>query len=234
MDSFTTQPVNSAAIASALSRPPFVRRLAVAGFAALIAAALCSTAAAQQDAGTAYPSPESNPNISDSQNKNRFSLGGTVVNSVTGEPVSRALVSAADRQYAMTDTSGHFQLDGLHGGDVMLTAAKPGFFNPDPAGPIQEPSVRVSLTADIADVVVKLMPQAVVAGRITSLAGAALEDFPVRLYVRKILEGRAQWQPAGTTQTDEDGAFRIADLRPGQYCLSAGPEHKSLYAADAE
>ena len=235
MDSFTHRPVNSAAECVALRICSFSRSLAVAGSAVLLAAAaLRSTAAAQQDSSTAYPSPESNPAVSDTQGKARFSLGGAVVNSVTGEPVPRALVSASNRQYVMTDSSGHFQVDGLPRGDVLLTAAKPGFFNPDPAGPLQEPSVRVSLNADVGDAVLKLMPQAVVAGRITSLAGVPLEDFPVRLYARKIVEGRAQWQAAGTTQTDEDGQFRVADLRPGQYCLSAGPEHKNLFATDAE
>lgn len=235
MDSFTTRPVNSAREALALWMRSFLRSLGVTSFVVLLAtAAPCSMVFAQQDSGTAYPSSESNSAVAESQGRTRFSLGGSVVNSVTGEPVQRALVSATNRQYAMTDSSGHFQVDGLPRGDVTVTAAKPGFFNPDPAGPIQEPSVRVALNSDVGDVVLKLMPQAVVAGRVTSLAGVPVQDFPVRLYSRKIVEGRGQWQAAGTAQTDEDGQFRIADLRPGQYCLSAGPEHKNLFAADAE
>lgn len=235
MDSFTAQPNNSAVKDAAPWMESSLRSFAVSAVVVSLAAgAFCSAAFAQQDSGTAYPSPESNSAVTDTQGRTRFSLGGTVVNSVTGEPVQRALVSASNRHYVMTDSGGHFQVDGLPRGDVMVTAAKPGFFNPDPAGPIQEPTLRVTLTADVGDVVLKLMPQAVVAGRITSLAGVPLEDFPVRLYARKIAEGRAQWQAAGTAQTDEDGQFRIADLKPGQYCLSAGPEHKNLFAADAE
>jgi hypothetical protein len=234
MDSFTARVLNSAAEGLVLGIRSFSRSLAIPTFVVLLAAAaFCSTAFAQQDSGTAYSSPESN-SASDSQGRTRFSLGGTVVNSVTGEPVQRALVSVSNRQYAMTDSSGHFQVDGLPRGDLMVTAEKPGFFNPEQTGSIQEPSVRVTLAADVGDVVVKLMPQAVVAGRITSLAGIPIEDFTVRLYARKIVEGRGQWQAAGTTQTDEDGQFRIPDLRPGEYCLSAGPEHKNLIVADAE
>ena len=200
----------------------------------LIAMTCCAGAPAQEQSGTPYPSSDPNSSSGDVQAKTQFSLGGSVVNSVTGEPVQRALVSVSNRQYVMTDNSGHFQVDGLNRGTVMVTAEKPGFFNPGQTGSLQEPSVRVGLTADVADVVLKLMPQAIVAGRITSPAGVPIEDFPVRLYARKIMEGRAQWQASGTTQTDEDGQFRISDLRPGQYCLSAGPEHKNVFAADAE
>ena len=240
MDSFNFRFSNSAAEKGTLckqqqllqavlnSRPPYF------GLLLLIALTVCSTVLAQEQSGTAYPSPDSASSTGDTQGKTRFSLGGSVVNSVTGEPVQRALVSVSNRQYAMTDNSGHFQIDGLTGGPVTVTAEKPGFFNPGQTGSIQEPSVRVSLTTDVGNVLLKLMPQAVVAGRITSLAGVPIEDFPVRLYARKIMEGRAQWQPSGTTQTDEDGQFRISDLRPGQYCLSAGPEHKNVFAAGAE
>ncbi len=241
MDTCTGHIWRSAAESAVLCERPFAAfpaglhyRHGCVGLLLLIALAFCSTVFAQQDAGTAYPSPDSNSDTSDAQGKNRFSLGGNVVNSVTGEPVQRALVSVSNRQYAMTDNSGHFQIDGLNRGTVMVTAEKPGFFNPGKTGSIQEPSLNVRLTADVVNVVLKLMPQAVVVGRITSAAGVPIEDFPVRLYARKIVEGRAQWQASGVTQTDEDGQFRITDLRPGQYCLSAGPEHKNVFAADAE
>ena len=238
METFTGPASNSAAKKAVLRTWPFPAglhyRQACVGLLLLIALAFCSAVVGQQDLGTTYPSPGSNSDTSDTQGKNRFSLGGNVINSVTGEPVQRALVSISNRQYAMTDNSGHFQIDGLLPGRVMVTAEKPGFFNPGQTGSIQEPSMGVSLTADVGNVLLKLMPQAVVAGRITSLTGVPIEDFPVRLYARKIMEGRAQWQVSGATQTDEDGQFRIGDLKPGQYCLSAGPEHKNVFAADAE
>jgi hypothetical protein len=197
----------------------------------LTALALCLTALSQEQPGAIYPPGDSNSPNGNAQL--RFSLGGTVVNSVTSEPVIRSLVSVSNGQYAMTDNSGRFRFDGIPAGQVSVSAEKPGFFNPAQTESL-EPRVRVNLTANVGDVVLKLMPQAVVAGRITSIDGGPLEDFPVRLYARKIVDGRAQWQSTGQSQTDEDGQFRIANLRPGQYCLSAGPEHRRLIAPSGE
>jgi hypothetical protein len=195
--------------------------------------AISSTALSQEEPGGLSSPTYPNSTNEQSGRNVRYSIGGTVINSATGEPVMRALVSVEGEHYAMTDSNGRFRIDALPPGQVSLNAEKPGFFNPAQMESVEEPRTRVSLTADVGDVVLKLMPQAVVAGRITAIAGGPIEDFPVRLYARRIADGRAQWQSAGTTQTDEDGYFRIADLRPGQYCLSAGPERTHTAAAGA-
>jgi carboxypeptidase family protein len=159
----------------------------------------------------------------------RYSVSGTVVNSVTGEPVTRALVTLADQQFTMTDNNGHFRLEGVPEETAMLTAEKPGFFNPIQMNEDPAPAM-VRIASNLESVVLKLAPQAVVAGRVTSVAGEPIEDFPIRLYARQIPDGRVHWQVVRAIQTDEDGQFRIANLMPGQYCISAGPEHMRMRA----
>src|SRR5258707_5633868 len=63
--------------------------------------------------------------------QDKYSLTGMVINSVTGEPVRGALVQIYMNGQAsrLTGTDGKFQFDGLPGGQINITARKPGFFS---------------------------------------------------------------------------------------------------------
>jgi len=187
-----------------------------AGIVMLVALAIAGALAQERSTGTAPP---------------KYSVSGTVVNSVTGEPVRRAQVTLSGQQFSMTDSNGHFRFAGVPGGMAVLSAEKPGFFNPVRLSRFEDPSpTMIQMTSDLENVVLKLVPQAMIAGRVTSVEGEPIEDFPVRLHLRKNLDGGLQWESAGATQTDEDGQFRIANLAPGQYCLSTGPERMRMRA----
>ncbi len=149
------------------------------------------------------------------------SIRGTVVNSVTSEPLARALVTlAAQRvQIAMTDANGSFHFEDVLGGSVALTAQRPGFFPPE------QLAHPFTITADIENFVIALAPQGVIGGHIASGLNAPIEDLPVHLYRRMYLSGRVRWQPANLVTSDDDGQFRFAGLEAGAYCLSAGPEN---------
>ena len=59
----------------------------------------------------------------------RDAITGTVINSVTGEPINRAVVQLAGLNRAtMTDASGHFEFHNLQGDSVLVIVYKPGFF----------------------------------------------------------------------------------------------------------
>jgi hypothetical protein len=64
-------------------------------------------------------------------NSAKYSLSGTVVNSVTGEPIRRALVqiSTGAQRVALTDSNGQFEFDHLAPGQTSINARKPGFFD---------------------------------------------------------------------------------------------------------
>src|SRR5271156_5073962 len=51
-----------------------------------------------------------------------FTLSGTVVNSVTGQPIARAMVrtNGAVQRTTFSDSEGHFQIDGLPPAQVTL------------------------------------------------------------------------------------------------------------------
>ena len=153
----------------------------------------------------------------------KFTLSGTVVDSVTGEPIRKALVQiySNQRRMAFSGDDGRFQLEGVPAGSYAVSAQKPGYFGQQELLRGGEPPVEVGPKAISA--VVKLTPEAIISGRVTSAAGIPLEQVSLRLSYIEIREGRRRWDFKGTALTDEDGRYRFANLRPGSYYLSAAP-----------
>jgi hypothetical protein len=157
-------------------------------------------------------------------------LSGVVVNSVTGEPVRRALVQALigpstgrTPLSALTDSEGRFEFLGLPESVIFLGARKPGFFNDLELHPETYQPDTVLLTADTQSLILKLLPESIISGRVATVKGGPIEDSPVRILQEHIVDGRKRWEQRGQAITDEDGQFRIANLVPGQYLLVTGP-----------
>ncbi|HLY66775.1 MAG TPA: carboxypeptidase-like regulatory domain-containing protein, partial [Chloroflexota bacterium] len=66
-----------------------------------------------------------------SDRRQTYVVSGTVVNAVTGEAISRALVRATGQSSgsAFSDSEGRFQFEDLPAGQIMLIAQKPGYTN---------------------------------------------------------------------------------------------------------
>jgi hypothetical protein len=164
-----------------------------------------------------------------------YTLVGTVVNAITGEPVRRALVEVRSAS-VLADAQGHFEIQGLPAGKVGISARKPGFFSEqefaqDGSGAPQRPMVEIG--ADAPPAVVKLYPEGVISGRVTS-NGEALEDVAVRVLKLNVSNGTRHWEPLGNGSTGEDGSFRVANLMPGVYYLVAGPHDLPSFAASGK
>lgn len=138
---------------------------------------------------------------------------GSVVNSVTGEPIRRALVQVG-ASFAFTGPDGHFQMDGVPDGQAYATAQKPGFFNLEGA---QQSMATVGSSTN--EVLVKLMPEAKLQGRIVDEDGEPIEGLQVQLMGEQIVGGRKEWQDRARASTDENGTYRIENLMPGLYLL---------------
>jgi hypothetical protein len=80
----------------------------------------------------------------------------------------------------------------------------------------------------MAPVVLKLTPEGVIYGRITGADGEPIENFAVRVMVSRVVNGRKHWEQQGGQPTDDEGQFRIAELRPGTYYVKAGPGMQPL------
>jgi hypothetical protein len=156
-------------------------------------------------------------------------IRGTVVNSVTGAPISRALVFTPGNHIAMlTDGEGHFEfalpktpnenLSGANGGQryiagpTVLMARKPGFLD----NPNRQPPIEANPGAEI---VLPLLPEALVKGRIISSETDPAAGIHVQLFSRQVQDGMPKWLPAGSTGANSNGEFRFAELQPGTYKL---------------
>ena len=152
-----------------------------------------------------------------------FVLSGSVVNSVTGEAIARAMVrtNGMVSRATFTDDEGHFQFEDMPAGQVILTAQKPGYFSQQDSSGYLARSLQIGPGTGAQ--VVKLEPQAAIWGRITDVSGQPIEHIPVRLTSHALHEGRKQWEPRGMVETDEDGHFRFGNLMPATYYLAVGP-----------
>jgi hypothetical protein len=149
---------------------------------------------------------------------NSYSLSGTVINAITGEPVRRAAVqvSGQNGSVALTDAGGHFVVEGLAEGNVFLKAMKPGFSEDEGSHPS---SARVG--KDAPAVVLKLTPWGVISGRVTTKDEQPLEGFQIRILAKQNVAGRLIWtdQP-NQALTNEDGEFRVVGLQAGTYYVA--------------
>ena len=168
--------------------------------------------------GIAASGTPSNPPLAE-----KFTLTGTVIDSVTGEPIRRALVQiyGRQRQTTFSDGDGHFELEDIPADTYTVTAQKPGYFNQQELLRGAVPPVEVG--PKTASALVKLVPEAVIAGRVANSTGVPIEHVSVNLEYIEVREGRRHWESKGSALTDEDGHYRFAGLKPGTYFLGASP-----------
>jgi Carboxypeptidase regulatory-like domain len=181
-------------------------------------------------AGTGPPQP-----LAQGNSQARHTVTGIVTNAITAEPIRRALVrvNGLGQHYAFTGPDGRFEIDGVPEGQVLITAQKPGFVDelsgPWPSG---HQNLPVMIGPTIRDVVLKLIPEAKIQGRIVDPDGEPIESVPVQVMAEEISNGRKQWQFRGASNTDENGAYRITDLQPGTYLVRTGTAPARLKAAN--
>jgi hypothetical protein len=162
------------------------------------------------------------------------SVRGVVINSVTHEPIGRALISSPDHRFAtLTDSEGRFEFAvprvdssndessnrpdlGPHRAGSRpynLMARKPGFLS-DPNQ--QGNNLRNDATKDLT---LSLTPEAVITGTVALPTAEAPDSVSLQLFRRQIQDGRGRWVPAGGSRSMSDGQFRFADLPAGTYKL---------------
>jgi hypothetical protein len=155
-----------------------------------------------------------------------YTLTGSVVNSMTGEPIVRALVQIMGQnspRAAFTDREGNFRFANMNAMTGQLMAVKPGYYGNDQGSRVPMAMTRVTIGPDMQPVVIKLVPESGISGQITDDAGDPLEGVNVNVSSNQIQQGRMRTQRMQQAQTDEQGEFHMNNLPPGNYVLSAGP-----------
>jgi hypothetical protein len=164
-------------------------------------------------------------------------IHGVVMNSVTHEPIPRALVSSPDHRFAtLTNSEGRFEFTfaktegesagsadasvpamarsrlGVRDRPYMLIAVKPGFM-PDPDTAAQ------NIGEGMKDVTITLVPESLIVGTVTLPTAEAPDSISLRIFRWQVQEGRGQWVQSGGARSSSDGQFRFAELSAGTYKL---------------
>src|ERR1700692_4754945 len=176
------------------------------------------------------------PSFAQSTSENTDAIRGVVINSVTREPIGRALVFSPDNRFAtMTNSEGRFEFllakdesAAESGSEVsslssqgqrasnrpsMLNARKPGYL----AG--REYHRETLRNEALRDLTIELIPESLIVGAITLPTSEAPDTIGLQVFRRRVQDGHALWVAAGGAQSTTDGQFRFADLAAGTYKL---------------
>ena len=142
----------------------------------------------------------------------RTDIRGIVVDSVTGQPIPRALVSLNGRErYAMlTESDGGFVFEKVPADNSFLQARRPGYF--------EKPQIFVQ-PETATNVVIKMTPAGLIFGQVVDENGEPVESAQVRIMQQRVVMGKRRWTSGAGTQTNDQGRFRIPNLRPGSYIV---------------
>lgn len=147
-------------------------------------------------------------------------VSGTVVNSVTGEPIYRALVLLGSEQAVLTDHEGRFELASAYSGAIP-TATKPGYFQDIQRG-WGFTAAQSQRAGEPYSVTIRLIPEAIISGTVTDDTGQPIQGLPVQLKKYQVRNGLGRWQRDLRTTTNAEGEFRFAELQAGRYSLATG------------
>ncbi len=147
---------------------------------------------------------------------------GTIINSVTHQPIARALVTCASESM-LTDNEGRFSftLEPTAGTPftLMMQARRPGYFAPSGS---QFATANVMVPASSVEVTLALTPASAIVGALTLPGDDAADGLQVQLLHREIRNGRARWATFRYTQATSEGRFRFGGLAAGTYLVHVG------------
>jgi hypothetical protein len=163
---------------------------------------------------------------------NSVRVEGTILNSVTGEPVLNANLSLRQNGNAIYSQSsgdkGMFVFENVAPGLYALAAQKSGYRQQaNPIGPVM---LNVITGQSLEKLEIKLLPQGVIAGRVMDQGGNPMVQTQVVWFQYAYVQGKKRLQrridglfaaSESQTTTNDKGEYRFASLAPGEYFVAA-------------
>src|ERR1039457_5277632 len=172
----------------------------------------------------------------DPQRSGRGQISGRVYRSDTGEPVPKAQVklypadpdtakAVGPERIVRTGPDGTFVFPDLPAGTFGVSVWRNGFseFSPQEDEHDQHGFITLKPGQKLESLAVRLHPTGVIAGQVSDEDGEAvqgLEVFALRIDFQP--GGRKQVSASARTVSDDQGNFRMPNLPPGSYYVSAG------------
>jgi len=179
-------------------------------------------------AGATQTVTQQNPVSGQAESQERSCvMVGTVVSGTSGNAVKRAQIHV-DHGYlgqplnVLSDDEGRFTLPAVAQGTHRVVIHKRGFVDSlvDLNSCEQEQETGDKSSSQTGAVSLRIMPLAVISGRVTDDAGVPVVEASVR--AQQYRGGR--WVGAATASTNDLGMYRLYGLQPGSYYVSAEPD----------
>jgi hypothetical protein len=172
----------------------------------------------------------------DSSNVNG-SVSGTVVRQSDGTPIRRAIIRLTDSQdpnqgtSVVTADNGSFSINNVPAGRYRMSAAKQGFVAQE-YGESDDPGsfalLSVAAGKTVSNLVFKLRMTATISGHVRNESGEPLGLVAVNAFAIMYDRGKKSLIPQKQTRTNDLGDYRLFNLRPGRYVITADPNQVSV------
>jgi hypothetical protein len=157
---------------------------------------------------------------------------GSVINIQNSRTIPRATVTllhlkGTGSKSQRADGRGHFIFSNVEPGIYRLMADRAGFFSDDRKREYQ-PIFEIAAGEHVKDIPVRLIPSALVSGKIRDEYNDPVQDAEIRVLAVQTRLGQQYLRVAGKATTDDRGEYRIAGLHPGKYYLVVEDKSKPL------
>jgi len=153
----------------------------------------------------------------------KWTLKGTVVDTLTGEPLGKAIVTlqgSPSGYSAITDAEGKFSIQGTEPSEFDIYASRQGFI-----GFHDSRKLKIAEGHDVKDMAIKLTPQCALAGHVVDEDGDPIASGVV--IVTRIIAGHEG--TAQMTELNADGYFLMVGLSAGRYIVAASNVRFALF-----
>jgi hypothetical protein len=156
------------------------------------------------------------------------SIAGTVVKEPGSEPLKKVLVQVvAENQKeggnytTSTDADGHFRVENVTPGRYRIFIERTGFIGVNERGLKSDNVLTVQAEQSIEDLLFRMLPTAVISGRVTDEDGDPISG--VNVVAQKKRPGKATRENVASGTTNDLGEYRLSGLFPGQHWIVAVP-----------
>jgi 5-hydroxyisourate hydrolase-like protein (transthyretin family) len=159
-----------------------------------------------------------------------FRISGTVVNAVTGQALSRTVVSIGRAtgpesvQSVTTNEDGRFQFENLRAGKYWLQAQRSGF-SPQRFNQHEDFSTAIVVgpNLDSDDLIFRVVPDASITGTITDEQNEPVRTARVLLFRTGLLNGTESTRMREAS-TDDQGRYHLSRLRSGTFLVAVSAQ----------
>jgi hypothetical protein len=163
----------------------------------------------------------------------KCSVAGMVVRKGSNEPIRFArvtLTNDSDEQKVLrgtTDADGRFTLKDIPSGDYRVAVTRNGYVSESYGArrPL-DPGLPLTLSPgkQVDDLIFRMTPAAIITGHVRDENGEALSWTQVTALLTFFAQGKRNLMPASIATVNDLGEYRLFNLPPGKYLLSAGYE----------